>query len=308
MIGKDLLTLRDYDSETIEKIILEAGSMKAAKNTSYWSKCPWQGCLSGKNIVLYFEKPSLRTHLTFDIAIKNLGGNPIYFDNSRQMGREPDKDIIRNITRWADGIVARVYKQETLETFAKEGTIPVINALSDMYHPCQALADYMTIKELTKKDWKDIQVGYIGEPNNVSNSLMICGAKLGIKEFSIITPHPSAQNMQVYNYCESEGLLLDKLFMSYNMKLIKDYDVIYTDTWLSMGDATSIEEKIAMYKDYQVNQQLLDKLHIPFVLHCLPCHRGQEITDDVVEKHPEIYQLAENRLWTEMALLSKIII
>ena len=152
MIGKDLLTLRDYDSETIKKIILEAGSMKAAKNTSYWSKCPWQGCLSGKNIVLYFEKPSLRTHLTFDIAIKNLGGNPVYFDNSKQMGREPDKDIIRNITRWADGVVARVYKQETLETFAKEGTIPVINALSDMYHPCQALADYMTIKELRTKE------------------------------------------------------------------------------------------------------------------------------------------------------------
>lgn len=304
---RNLLTLMDCSTEQIEKLILEAGCIKSNKNYSSWKMTSYPYALEGKNILLYFEKPSLRTHLTFEIAVRNLGGNPIYFDNSRQLGREPDKDIIRNVTRWGiDAVVARTYKQETLEIFAREGNIPVINALSDMFHPCQALADYMTIKELTKKDWKDIQVGYIGEPNNVSNSLMICGAKLGIKEFSIITPHPSAQNMQVYDYCESEGLLLDKLFMSSNMRLIKDYDVIYTDTWLSMGDATPIEEKIAMYKDYQINQELLDKLNIPFVLHCLPCHRGQEITDDVIEKHPEIYQQAENRLWTEMAVLSKI--
>lgn len=304
---RNLLTLMDCSTEQIEKLILEAGCIKSNKNCSSWKMTSYPYALEGKNILLYFEKPSLRTHLTFEIAVRNLCGNPIYFDNSRQLGREPDKDIIRNVTRWGiDAIVARTYKQETLETFAREGNIPVINALSDMFHPCQALADYMTIKELTKKDWKDIQVGYIGEPNNVSNSLMICGAKLGIKEFSIITPHPSAQNMQVYDYCESEGLLLDKLFMSSNMRLIKDYDVIYTDTWLSMGDATPIEEKIAMYKDYQINQELLDKLNIPFVLHCLPCHRGQEITDDVIEKHPEIYQQAGNRLWTEMAVLSKI--
>lgn len=304
---RNLLTLMDCSTEQIEKLILEAGCIKSNKNCSSWKMTSYPHALEGKNILLYFEKPSLRTHLTFEIAVRNLGGNPIYFDNSRQLGREPDKDIIRNVTRWGiDAIVARTYKQETLETFAREGNIPVINALSDMFHPCQALADYMTIKELTKKDWKDIQVGYIGEPNNVSNSLMICGAKLGIKEFSIITPHPSAQNMQIYDYCESEGLLLDKLFMSSNMRLIKDYDVIYTDTWLSMGDATPIEEKIAMYKDYQINQKLLDKLNIPFVLHCLPCHRGQEITNDVIENHPEIYQQAENRLWTEMAVLSKI--
>lgn len=304
---RNLLTLMDCSTEQIEKLILEAGCIKSNKNCSSWKMTSYPYALEGKNILLYFEKPSLRTHLTFEIAVRNLGGNPIYFDNSRQLGREPDKDIIRNVIRWGiDAVVARTYKQETLETFAREGNIPVINALSDMFHPCQALADYMTIKELTKKDWKDIQVGYIGEPNNVSNSLMICGAKLGIKEFSIITPHPSAQNMQIYDYCESEGLLLDRLFMSSNMNLIKDYDVIYTDTWLSMGDTTPIEEKIAMYKDYQINQKLLDKLNIPFVLHCLPCHRGQEITDDVIENHPEIYQQAENRLWTEMAVLSKI--
>lgn len=284
---QSLLTLQDLYSETIEKILLDAVSMKMMKNSPDWQKS-WNNCLSGKNIVLYFEKPSLRTHLTFDIAVRNLGGNPIYFDNSKQMGREPDKDIIRNITRWADGIVARVYSHETLVTFVKEGTIPVINALSDMYHPCQALADYMTMKEITGKDWKDIKAAYIGEPNNVSNSLMVCAAKLGVT-FKIVTPVEN--NSDIYTK---------------NIDDIKDYDVIYCDTWCSMGDNTPIEEKIEKYSLYQVNSKLLKRLDIPFVLHCLPCHRGQEITDDVIEKHPEIYQLAENRLWTEMALLYRL--
>lgn len=284
---QSLLTLQDLYSETIEKILLDAVSMKMMKNSPDWQKS-WNNCLSGKNIVLYFEKPSLRTHLTFDIAVRNLGGNPIYFDNSKQMGREPDKDIIRNITRWADGIVARVYSHETLVTFVKEGTIPVINALSDMYHPCQALADYMTMKEITGKDWKDIKVAYIGEPNNVSNSLMVCAAKLGVT-FKIVTPVEN--NSDIYTK---------------NIDDITDYDVIYCDTWCSMGDNTPIEEKIKKYSLYQVNSKLLERLNIPFVLHCLPCHRGQEITDDVIEKHPEIYQLAENRLWTEMALLYRL--
>ena len=198
---KHLLTLKDYDSETIKRILLDAGSMKTMKNSPDWQKS-WSDCLNSKNIVLYFEKPSLRTHLTFDIAVRKLGGNPIYFDNSKQMGREPDKDIIRNITRWADGIVARVYQQETLETFVQEGTIPVINALSNMYHPCQALADYMTIKEITSKDWKDIKVAYIGEPNNVSNSLMIVASKLNIKEFAICCPASMSPDFLLFNECK----------------------------------------------------------------------------------------------------------
>ena len=281
-----LLTLQDYSKDWIEEILYTANIMKSSKDRK---KQPWQNCLINKNILLYFEKPSLRTHLTFEIAVKNLGGNPIYYNNSQSLGRESDKDMIKNISRWGiEGIVARVYKQETLETFAKEGNMPVINALSDMYHPCQALADYMTIKEITKKDWKDIKVVYIGEPNNVSNSLMICGSKLGVT-FTVVTPVES----DLDNYTK-------------NIDDVKDYDVIYTDTWLSMGDTTPIEEKIALYKDYQVNQELLDKSNISYVLHCLPAHRGQEITDEVIDSHEEIYQQAENRLWTEMAILFKL--
>lgn len=282
----NLLTLQDYSKDWIEEIFSIADIMKSLKD---YKKPLWQNCLANKNILLYFEKPSLRTHLTFEIAVKNLGGNPIYYDNSRSLGRESDKDMIKNISRWGiEGIVARVYKQETLETFAKEGNIPVINALSDIYHPCQALADYMTIKEITGKDWKDIKVAYIGESNNVSNSLMICGSKLGIT-FTIVTPIES----DLDNYTK-------------NIDDIKDYDVIYTDTWLSMGDTTPIEEKIALYKDYQINKELLNRLNISYVLHCLPAHRGQEITDEVIDSHEEIYQQAENRLWTEMAILFKL--
>lgn len=301
---QSLLTLQDLHSETIEKILLDAGSMKIMKNSPDWQKS-WNNCLSGKNIILYFEKPSLRTHITFDIAVKNLGGNPIYFDNSKQMGREPDKDIIRNITRWADGIVARVYSHETLATFVKEGTIPVINALSDMYHPCQALADYMTIKEITGKVYGGIKVAYVGEPNNVSNSLMICGSKLGIKMFKIITPESNKQDIKTLEYCKS--INNNRVMITENLDMLQDCDVIYCDTWCSMGDNTPVEEKVDKYLPYQVNSKLLNYLNnIPFVLHCLPCHRGQEITDDVIEKHPEIYQLAENRLWTEMALLYRL--
>ena len=299
---RNLLTLKDWDPGVIQKILLNAGSMKAARNTSYWAICPWLNSLEGLNIVLYFEKPSLRTHLTFDIAIKKLGGNAVYFDNSKQMGREPDTDIARNITRWADGIVARVYKQETLEIFANEGNIPVINALSDMYHPCQALADYMTMLELVSKEAKDLKVAYIGEPNNVSNSLMIMASKLNIKEFAICCPASMSPDFLLLNECKKVST--GKIYVTAFPEDLKDYDVIYCDTWFSMGDTTNSHmDKEKILQPYQVNQDLLDKLNIPYVLHCLPCHRGQEITDDVIEKHPEIYQLAENRLWTEMSVL-----
>lgn len=289
-----LLTLMDYSTEQIEELLEKAYDYKIS-----WE---YDQILKGQNIILYFEKPSLRTYLTFDIAIKNLGGNPIYFDNSRQMGRESDIDMIRNMSRWADGIVARVYKQSTIETFAKYGKIPVINALSDMFHPCQALADYMTMKEITGKDWEHLKVAYIGEPNNVSNSLMICGAKLGIT-FKICCPASVSPDYLLLKECQK---INPNIKVSCFIEDIKNYDIIYTDTWLSMGDTTPMEEKIKLYKNYQVNQELLDKLDIPFVLHCLPCHRGQEITDEIMETHPEIYQQAENRLWTEMSLLSKI--
>jgi len=286
MTDNHLLTLQDYSKTWIEETLAVAGIMKSLKD----HKQPlWPSCLLGKNILLYFEKPSLRTHLTFEIAVRNLGGTPIYYDNSKSLGREADKDMIKNISRWGiNGIVARVYKQKTLETFVEEGSIPVINALSDWYHPCQALADYMTIKEITGKDWKDIKLAYIGEPNNVSNSLQICGDKLGVT-FTVVTPLDN----DIKNYTK-------------NINDIKDYDVIYTDTWLSMGDTTPIEEKISLYKDYQVNQELLDRLNIPYVLHCLPAHRDQEITNEVMDSHEEIYQQAENRLWTEMAVLYKL--
>ena len=227
---RNLLTLMDYSTETIEKLLRDANAIKNAKTSSAWSKCTYPYVLEGKNILLYFEKPSLRTHLTFDIAVRNLGGNPIYFDNSKQMGREPDKDIIRNISRWADGIVTRVYKQETLETFVKEGTIPVINALSDLYHPCQALADYMTIKEITGKVYGGIKVAYVGEPNNVSNSLMICGSKLGIKMFKIITPESNKQDIKILEYCKS--INNNRVMITENLDMLQDCDVIYWVTIL----------------------------------------------------------------------------
>lgn len=243
--------------------------------------------------------------MTFDIAIRNLGGNPIYFDNSKQLGREPDKDIARNITRWANGIVARVYKQETLETFTKETNIPVINALSDMYHPCQALADYMTMLEIVNKEAKDLKVAYIGEPNNVSNSLMIMASKLCIKEFAICCPASMSPDFLLLTECKNAST--GKIYVTAFPEDLKDYDVIYCDTWYSMGDTTNSHmNKEKILQPYQVNQELLNDLNIPHVLHCLPCHRGQEITDDVIESHSEIYRLAENRLWTEMSVLYHI--
>ncbi len=303
---RNLLTLMDYSTETIEKLILDAGCIKSNKKCSGWDMTSYPYALKGKNILLYFEKPSLRTHLTFELAVHYLGGNPIYFDNSKQMGREPDIDIAKNIGRWGiDGIVARVYMQETLETFAKYSNVPVINALSNSYHPCQALADYLTIKELTSKAWKDIKLTYIGEPNNISNSLMIMAAKLGVT-FTICCPASMSPDYLLLKKCQE---LNSNITCTCFVEDIANYDVIYCDTWFSMGDTTnssnvySNPNKEKILQPYQVNQELLDKLNIPFVLHCLPCHRDQEITDEVIQKHPEIYQLAENRLWTEMAVL-----
>lgn len=298
---RNLLTLMDYSTETIEKLLRDANAIKNTKTSSAWSKCTYPYVLEGKNILLYFEKPSLRTHLTFELAVRYLGGNPIYFDNSKQMGREPDIDMAKNIGRWGiDGIVARVYKQETLETFTKYSNIPVINALSDSYHPCQALADYLTIKELTSKAWKDIKLTYIGEPNNVSNSLMIMAAKLGVT-FTICCPASMSPDYLLLKKCQE---LNSNITCTCFVEDITNYDVIYCDTWFSMGDTTNSHvDKEKILQAYQVNKALLTMLNIPYVLHCLPCHRGQEITDEVIQEHPEIYQLAENRLWTEMAVL-----
>ncbi len=229
---QNLLTLMDYSTEIIEKLILNAHAIKETKQTSAWSKCSYPYILEGKNILLYFEKPSLRTHLTFEMAVRNLGGNPIYFDNSKQMGREPDIDIAKNIARWGlDGIVARVFSQTTLETFMKYTNVPIINALSDLYHPCQALADYMTMKELTGKNWKDLKLAYIGEPNNVSNSLMIMAAKLGTT-FTICCPASMSPDYLLLKQCQK---LNPNIKVSCFIEDIKDFDVIYGDTWYSMG-------------------------------------------------------------------------
>lgn len=302
---KSFLSIQDLTSEEVKHLLSDASAIKSISNTSSWAMSSYPNWLEGKNIVLYFEKPSLRTHLTFDIAISKMGGHSVYYDNSASLNRESSKDMIRCISKWADAIVARVYNQGTLEVFDSKGDIPVINALSDKSHPCQALADFMTIAELTKKDFEDIKVAYIGEPNNVSNSLMVTAAKLG-SEFTLVCPPCMSPDFVLYGQCKE--LSGGKTKVNCDIMSIENYDVIYCDTWYSMGDTTNSNlNKEIILQPYQVTKKLVESLHIPYVLHCLPAHCGQEITEEVMDEHGEIYQLAENRMWTEMAILKNYV-
>jgi len=303
---RDFLTLQDYTANEIQEI-LESTRRFKEKTISTEEK----NVLSEKSVVLLFQKSSTRTRVSFEVAISQLGGHPIYLGWSEsQLGRgETIADTARVLSRYVDAIVARVYRQRDLEEMARYADIPVINALSDLYHPCQIVADLYTMWE--KFGYlRGLRVAYIGDGNNVCNSLLIGCSKMGI-DISVACPQGYEPASEALNSArrnsEETGSKIEVLRDPF--EAARDADVIYTDTFVSMGDEAEREERLAVFlPKYQVNAELLEAASKDVIfMHCLPAHRNEEVTDEVIDgPRSVVWDEAENRLHTAKAILTKI--
>ena len=260
--------------------------------------------LDGKNIALLFEKPSLRTKLTFELAIKQLGGGSVFVEGPIGV-REPLKDVARNLDRWVNGIVARVFLQTTVEGLAQWSRVPVINALSDLYHPCQALADMQTIREHFGR-LRGLKLAFIGDGNNVAQSLMLTALRLGM-DFALGCPEGYLPDPDIVT--QAEGLAAvsgASLRITHDCPAaVAGAHAIYTDVWTSMGQEQETIERKRAFRDYQVNDALFQQARPDCVfMHCLPARRDEEVTDSVMEhERSAIFDQAENRLHAQKALL-----
>ncbi|ART80656.1 ornithine carbamoyltransferase [Oceanisphaera avium] len=293
-----LLSLKDYSKQQIEDILALAKDLKAHPEK-------YADALKGQSVVTLFEKPSLRTRVTLDIGINRLGGHAVYLDsqNGAMGSRETVQDFAANLSRWCQAIVARVFDHQTLVEMAKYAKVPVINSLCNLYHPCQALADYMTIAE-HHEDLSKVHLVYLGDGNNVTNSLLLAGAILGATVTSVC---PRGRNVDAQVLKEAEALAElsgGKVQVADSLDDITDIDVLYTDTWVSMGDDTPLEQVAETFMPYQINQALLDKTGAKQVLHCQPAHREMEITSEVMDGPASfILDQAENRMHVQNAVL-----
>jgi ornithine carbamoyltransferase len=260
--------------------------------------------LEGKSIALLFEKPSLRTRLTFELAIKQLGGESVFCEGPVGV-REPLKDVARNLDRWVHGIVARVFSHATVEELARWSSVPVINALCDRYHPCQALADMQTIGERFGY-FAGLKLAFVGDGNNVAHSLMLSALRLGM-DFAIACPEGYAPDSSIV--AQAEGLAAvsgASLTVTHNaQKALEGAHAVYTDVWASMGQEQEAGKRKRAFHSYQVNDELFAHACPDAIfMHCLPAHRGEEVTDSMMEhQRSVVFDQAENRLHAQKALL-----
>jgi len=293
-VKRDYLRVSDLNKEEFTYLIKRAIDFKINRGFQ-------KNFLSGKSIGMIFEKPSTRTRVSFEVAIYQLGGYPVYLSpRELQLSRgETIKDTAQVLSRYLDAVVIRTFSHKTIEEFAKWSTIPVINALTDEHHPCQALADMMTIIE-KKRKLQGIKLTFVGDGNNVANSLIEASALVEIK-INIATPEGCEPLMEIIE--KAKAFTEVKIFHD-PQEAVKDADVIYTDVWLSMGEEENIKKK-EKFKNFQLNTELLKKAKSDaIVMHCLPAHRGEEITDEVLDSPQSVVlDQAENRLYTEKAIL-----
>lgn len=265
--------------------------------------------LAGKSIAMIFEKPSLRTHVSFDMGINKLGGHALYLgqQNGKLGERERVSDYAKNLSCFSDAIVARVFDNDSIEQLAHHGSVPVVNALCDMYHPCQSLADFVTLAE-NFDDLSKVKLAYVGDANNVSNSLMIMAAIVGVN-FTLVTPEGHGPDQQMVDktqaLCKASG---STFTFTTDIDNIGQQDAIYTDTWISMGAETKIADILATFKPYQVNHQLMEKAGASIVMHCQPAHLEEEITTELFDSEMSVvFQSAENRMWAQNAVLVSLL-
>jgi len=296
----DLVSTRDLGPQGVEAVLHLAELMKSRPSV-------FQRALAGKQMVMFFEKPSLRTRLTFESGMVGLGGTAMFVDQSKNRldAREKLSDIAHNLERWVDVIVLRTFSHETIEQMAQHASIPVINALSDLEHPCQALADYLTLQEHFG-DLRKLTLAYVGDGNNVAHSLLLTCACLG-SSIRIATPKGYSCNSQIVadakKIAKQTGAKLD--FLTDPHAAVAGVDAVYTDAWASMGQENQSAERSQIFPPYQVNRGLMSEAasHAVF-MHCLPAHRGEEVTDEVMDgEHSVIFDQAENRLHAQKAIL-----
>ena len=298
---RDFLTIFDITEDEIASLLKRAIEMKSGVDAN---KCP----LIGKSIGLFFEKPSTRTRVSFEVGVYQLGAQPICLTpKDIQLGRgETIADTARTLSRYLNGMVMRVFKQSTVEEFARCATVPVINGLSDFHHPCQALADLMTVIE-RKGHLEGIRFVFIGDGNNVANSLIESAALTGM-DFVIASPEGYGPDAATVERARKKGKGSISV-MTDPKEAVAGADVLYTDVWVSMGQEAEAEQKALKFQAYQINAELL-RLAKPdaMVLHCLPAYRGKEITGEVMDgPQSAIFDQAENRLHTEKALLEFLV-
>jgi ornithine carbamoyltransferase len=290
--AQDLTCDLDFSAEALQHALKLSAQIK--RTPSRYTKT-----LAGRYLSLLFEKPSLRTRLTFELAIKQLGGDAVW-SIGPIAEREPVKDVARNLDHWTQGIVARVFSQATIDELAKWSSVPVINALSDLYHPCQALADVLTLKEHLG-DLKGRTVAFVGDGNNVAHSLMLDATRLGMN-VAVATPQGYEPNADIVAKAREFGSVAVTNDPS---EAVGGADAVYTDVWTSMGQEMEASVRLAAFAPYQVNSALMQKANADAIfLHCLPAKRGQEVTDEVMESSQSaVFDQAENRLHAQKALL-----
>ena len=302
MSNKDFLSIADLDSQRLYALITSAVELKAEG---------WNSSLSEKAIALLFEHPSTRTRISFEMAMRQLGGHCIYMspDEVGLGKRESVPDVAQVLSRCVNSIVARTFSHETLEVLAENASVPVINALSDLEHPCQALADLLTIYE--KKDMLEgITLAFIGDGNNVANSLVLAASLAGMN-FRIASP-PGYQIKEeilgtAREYADETG---SEIFYTDDPReAVRGADVVYTDAWTSMGQEAEAEQRRRIFADYQVNAELLSLARgYAIIMHCLPAHHGEEVAENILySPQSVVFDQAENRIYAQKALLADIL-
>lgn len=268
--------------------------------------------MAGKSVAMIFEKPSLRTHVSFDMGIAKLGGHALYLgqQNGKLGERERVSDYAKNLSCYSDVIVARVFENNAIEGLAQHANVPVVNALCDLYHPCQSLADFVTLQE-NFEDLSKVKLAYVGDGNNVSNSLMLMAAIVGV-DFTLVCPEGYGPSQSMLDKTKEFTAISGSVFtFTSDINAIGKQDAIYTDTWVSMGDEDESKKAniLKVFAPYQVNHELMEKAGASVVMHCQPAHLEEEITtalfDD--EEKSVVFQEAENRMWAQCAVLTTLL-
>lgn len=302
--GKDMLSIHDLSVDEVQEILELAKELKAKQKAGIEHHL-----LKGKTLGMIFEKSSTRTRVSFETGMYQLGGQALFLSNrDLQLGRgEPIKDTARVLSRYLDGIMIRTFGHERVQEFAEYADIPIINALTDLLHPCQVLTDLLTIQEYRGKNLKGLKMAYVGDGNNMTNSYMYGAAKVGMN-FVAATPDDYKPDKEVTKNAIEDAKLTGAsiALVSDPVEAVKDADIVVTDTWASMGQEAEHDMRKKIFAPYQVNSELLkhaDKRAI--VMHCLPAYRGEEITDEVFEANADvIFDEAENRLHTQKAIMA----
>ena len=304
LTAQDLITERDLTRGDVELIFSVAQRVKSRPES-------FARALMGKQLALIFEKPSLRTRVTFEVGMTSLGGHAVYLDHAKpRLGeRESIKDIARNLERWVHGIVARTFSHASVVELAENASIPVINGLTDLVHPCQAISDFFTLEEKFGR-LDGLEMAFVGDGNNVCHSLMRVAAKLGVS-IRVATPagfEPKPEVVAEAKGCARETGASLKLFRD-PMEAVAGAHAVYTDVWASMGQEYAAHLRAQVFAPYRVTEDLMGAADAGAVfMHCLPAHRGQEVTDAVIDSPKSIvYDQAENRLHVQKAILTLLL-